>query len=204
LLRLHHLQEVTEAKGEEMEIEAARFDSLRESSPRSYAVDGLFQTPPEIADKMVNALGGLSGRVLEPSAGLGRLYQAIRRESAAVDVVLVENNADLCGELWRLIDADMAARLVCDDFLKCGPDRLGGSFDCIVMNPPFRMGKDVTHIKWARSLLAPGGRLVSLCYAGARQRLAIEPIADTWELLPPGSFSSEGTRADVAMVTFSA
>jgi len=40
LLRLHHLQEVTEAKGEEMAVEAARFDSLRACRSASLTVYG--------------------------------------------------------------------------------------------------------------------------------------------------------------------
>lgn len=199
LLRLRHLSEVTEAKAEELAIERGRFHRLarEDSAPRVVSSFNLFQTPAAIADRMVAAAGDLK-RVLEPSAGLGRIYQAIRRAGSA-PVVLVEESAELCGELWRLIDNDTGARLVSGDFLTMGADRLG-LFDTVVMNPPFKMGLDIKHIEHALGLLAPGGRLVSLCYDGARQNEKLRPLCDTWEVLPTGSFSSEGTRAGVVMI----
>ena len=52
------------------------------------------------------------------------------------------------------------------------------------------------------TLLKPGGRIVALCYAGPRQRAAIENRNGwTWTDLDPGAFRSEGTGAAVAMIT---
>src|SRR5690606_30123805 len=41
-----------------------------------------------------------------------------------------------------------------------------GVYDRIVMNPPFEQGADMTHIRHAYSLLAAGGRLVSVISEG--------------------------------------
>jgi len=201
-LRLRHLREVTEAVGEEMSRERSRFHRLarEDSAPRAVSAFNLFQTPEWLADRMAAIAEIEEGhRVLEPSAGLGRLYQAIRRACRdRIEVILVENSADCCGELYRF---GGGIRLVQADFLECGPDRLGGRFDRIVMNPPFKMGRDVKHIQHARGLLVPGGRLVALCANGPRQREKLQPLADSWEELPEGSFREEGTRVNAVLLT---
>lgn len=199
-LRLRHLLETTEARAAEMADQRPRFDRLanKESAPRVVSSFNLFQTPEAIADKMA-ALLRPEGRILEPSAGLGRLYRAVRYRSDC-PMVLVEVSPDCCAELYRETEHDQAARLVSGDFLECTADRLGGVFDRIIMNPPFKLGTDVKHIQHARELLAPGGRLVALCYNGTRQRAVLKPIADHWEELPEGAFKSEGTRAAVVLM----
>jgi len=197
LLRLRHLREVTEAKAEEMEQERTRFDALRKRKPvRAVSAFNLFQTPPGIASMMADRLGDVNGlRILEPSAGLGRLVHAVGVHGP--DWRLVEQNADCCAELYRF-----GLRLVQSDFLDCDAARLGGMFDCIVMNPPFKLGRDIKHIAHAMKLLKPGGRLVALCFNGKRQNEKLRPLVDSWDVLPPGSFKSEGTNASVALVTF--
>jgi len=206
LLRLKHLREVNEAHAEEHNEHRQRFDLLRDptSKPRAVSAFNLFQTPEEIAARMVAkaifpATQGV-GRILEPSAGLGRLYRAIRTACTG-RITLVEIAPQLCAELYRETEGDDHASLIQADFLACDEQRLGGLFDCVVMNPPFKQGCDVKHITHALRLLRPGGRLVSLCYAGARQHEKLKPLADTWEILPAASFRSEGTRADVVIMT---
>ena len=76
-----------------------------------------------------------------------------------------------------------------DDFLKCVAARLG-TFDAIVMNPPFKMGTDIKHIRHALTFLEPGGRLLSLCANGPKQRAALKAEASEWIDLPAGSFSN--------------
>lgn len=204
-LRLRHLGEVTEAKGEEIAEQRGRFHALarEDAAPRVVSSFNLFQTPEPLAAKVVGMLGGKAGRWLEPSAGLGRLYRAIRAADPSGSVVLVEESTDCCAELYRQTEADPAARLVQADFLTCGPGRLG-LFDCIVMNPPFKQGRDIKHIVHAQKLLCPGGRLVALCANGPRQRESLQPIATHWEPLPPKSFASEGTRVDAVLLVIEA
>lgn len=203
-LRLLHLREVTEAKGEEMADQRERFDRLarKDSAPRIVASFNLFQTPPELAARLVSLAseGRALGRVLEPSAGLGRIYNAVRAVDASAAVVLVDVSAECAGELYRATEGDGAASLIVGDFLALGVDRLG-RFDSVVMNPPFKMGTDVKHIRHAAGMLTEGGRLVALCAAGPKQRRAFEGVAGVeWIDLPPGSFKSEGTNVNAAIV----
>lgn len=177
-----------------MAEEAKVIAQIKQSGPtEAVSSFNLFQTPVDVASRMAEILGPLDGmRCLEPSAGLGRLVKACD----GGEWVLVEESNDLCRHLYQL-----GHLLINDDFLKCTADRLGGKFDRIIMNPPFKMGTDVKHINHAKSLLNPGGLLVSLCYNGVRQNERLMPIADSWEILPEKSFRSEGTAASVALLT---
>lgn len=199
-LRLRHLLEVTEAVGEEMEIERERFARLAERETRAVSAFNLFQTPPELAARLAGMLP-LTGRILEPSAGLGRLYRAVRAVSDC-HVTLVEVSPQCAAELYRETAHDDAARLIQADFLECDADRLGGTFDGIIMNPPFQRGMDIRHIEHARRMLAPGGTLVALCADGPRQRRHFDGCDYT--PLPPRSFASEGTSVAAAIVTLPA
>jgi SAM-dependent methyltransferase len=200
LLRLHHLREQAEAVGAEMERARPRFERLADpaSAPRVVSSFNLFQTPEPLADRLA-ALADLSGRVLEPSAGLGRIYRAIRYRSAC-PVVLVDISPDCCRELYAATQGDTATTLVQADFLACDSARLGGPFDCVVMNPPFKMGTDIRHIRHALGLLRPGGRLVALCANGPRQRAVLKDAAEYWDDLPPGSFKESGTGVNAALI----
>lgn len=208
-LRLRHLLEVTEAVGEEMAVERGRFDRLRDpnAAPRVVSAFNLFQTPPKLAANLADLLRldtlCPSGRILEPSAGLGRLYHAAR-ELTPCPITLVELAPECCGELYRAIQGDAAARLIQGDFLAMDADRLGGLFDRVLMNPPFKQGRDIKHIEHARRLLAPGGRLVALCANRPRQQAKLRPAAIEWYPLPDGSFRSEGTNVAAAMAVFAA
>ena len=205
ILRLRHLQEVNEAKGEEMVEAAPRFARLADKASAAGVVVAhqLFQTPEPLAARVValaTADGRELGRVLEPSAGLGRIYRAVRAVAPSAPVTLVDIAPDCCGELYRATEGDPTARLVAGDFLTMGAARLG-TFDTVVMNPPFTRGSDIAHIRHALTLLAPGGVLVAICAGGPKQRAALKPIATTWEDLPAGSFKSEGTNVAAALVT---
>ena len=199
LLRLKHLRDVTEAVELEMEAQRPRFVRLarEDSKPRAVTAFNLFQTPPDLAAEMVSGLSGK--RWGEFSAGLGRIYRAMR-EMTGAEIVLVEQSAACCGELYRETEHDERAELIQADFLTCDVERLGGLFDVIVINPPFRLGADRRHIEHALSFLAPGGVLRSLCFNGVRQNKHLRPIADDWRVLPENTFKSEGTRASVAML----
>ena len=206
ILRLRHLREVNEAKAEEMAAQADRFARLanKDSAPRVVSAFNLFQTPEPLAARLVELLaeGRDLGRVLEPSAGLGRLYRAVRATSSACPVVLVDSSPECCGELYRATEGDTAARLVSGDFLTMTADRLGGLFDSAILNPPFRLGADIKHVRHALSLLAPGGRLVSVVANGPKQRAALKPAAAQWHDLPAGTFRTEGTDVASALVVF--
>lgn len=201
-LRLLALRDQTDAHAQDMARQRERFTALaaREAT-RAVSAFNLFQTPETIADMMAAAANPQDGeRWLEPSAGLGRLYRAIRYRSSA-HVTLVEQAPQCAAELYRETQGDSEATLIEADFLQCTAERLG-TFDGILMNPPFKMGRDIKHARHALTLLKPGGRIVSLCYAGPRQEKEFKNANGwTWMQLDPGAFRSEGTGASVAMIT---
>jgi len=201
-LRLRHLLEVTEAKAEEMAAERPRFERLADpaSAPRVVSAPQLFQTPEPLAARLA-AMFPAFGRTLEPSAGLGRLYRAVRARDPGCHVTLIETAAECAGELYRVTAADTACQLLQRDFLECTVTQLG-KFDSVIMNPPFTRGSDIAHIRHALTLLAPGGRLVAICAAGPRQRAAFQDTATEWIDLPAGSFKESYTNVAAAIVVF--
>ena len=211
--RLINLKVENDLKGLDMEGEAERFSKLASrkengTAPAVVSAFNLFQTPGEIAGRMAALVAkhvGDGARILEPSAGLGRLFAPLQAcLGAAADFVLVEESRDCCRELYRLTESAGNVALKQGDFLQQSRVSLGGEFDAVVMNPPFKMWRDIKHIKHALSMLRPGGLLVALCANGPRQNEELRPLADTWEVLPAGSFRSEGTGVSVAMLTIRA
>jgi len=157
---------------------------------------GFFPTPPDLASRLVEQSDvHPEHRILEPSAGLGRLYLAGIDAAPLASWVLVEQSPDCCRELYGMAQT---AQIKQGDFLE--RDDLG-KFGAVIMNPPFKQGRDIKHIKRALGTLEPGGTLISLCYNGARQNKQLRPLADTWEVLPEGSFKDQGTAASVVLLT---
>lgn len=204
--RLQGLRMGLQESAQVVESQRERFAALagrKENGTATRAISSfnLFQTPEHIALRMAGLVAAHCGdtpRILEPSAGLGRLYKAIISTIPDSRIVLVENSPDCCGELYRVArDGD---RLLQRDFLELSQDE-AGTFDAICMNPPFKQGLDIKHIMHARTMLSPSGILLSLCYNGARQNAFLKPLCTSWDVLPSGSFRSEGTSADVAIIS---
>lgn len=186
----------------------AAFEALRAQAKAGVAVvvaPQLFPTPPELADRMACAASIEPGSVvLEPSAGTGNLIRAIRDLSAACVVHAVEINPQLAAQLRAagMLQEEAGDSVICGDFLEMEPT--SPAPDRVVMNPPFGGGVDRAHIRKAFAMLRPGGRLVALCAAGPRQRedlgALVEENGGTWEDLPAGSFSEQGTQVNVALL----
>jgi hypothetical protein len=111
----------------------------------------LYPTPPDLAARMVD-LADIEAhhRVLEPSAGTGHLLRAI---GPGPDKVAVEIHPRLVELLVR--SGISGVQIHQQDFLACNGNL--GSFDRIVMNPPFGKGEDIKHILHAAKMLRPGG-----------------------------------------------
>ena len=155
----------------------------------------LFVTPTDLAARVATLADLAPGqRVLEPSAGTGALLDHIPE---GCEVIAVEINPTLGGRL----DASKRAVII-GDFLQC--NGCLGTFDRVLMNPPFINGADIAHIEHARSMLNPGGRLVAICADGPRQRAALQPLADSWESLPAGTFKDAGTMVNAALLVITA
>lgn len=195
--RLHSLRMENDAKGFAMDEMRPRFAALASrhedgTAPRAVSAYQLFQTPPELAARLVGLLGSPS-RVLEPSAGLGRLLDHIPYEAVAV-----EQSPQLCAELYRQNRGNV--RLIQRDFLTVEPGDCG-YFDGIAMNPPFHMRSDIAHILHARTFLAPGGRLAALAMDTHHRETALRHLCTTWEHIPAGTFRSEGTGVACVLLT---
>ena len=215
--RLLSLREQTEAIAEEMAAERERFARLADpaSAPRAVSAFNLFQTPAGLATRLAGLFeprhlgtdgsphGCPAARFLEPSAGLGRLYHALRAVAPQLPAVLVDSAAACCCELYRATEGDADAILYAGDFMAKSPDQLG-RFSAIMMNPPFQRGTDVRHVMHARNFLSPGGRLVAVVADGRKQRELLGCHATTYTQLPAGSFRSEGTDVATAVVVFDA
>lgn len=207
--RLYRLQAENVARQFEIEAERRRFATLASrhkdgTAPRAVNAFNLFQTPKNIAQKMIDLAKTNKQNpktILEPSAGLGRIFlPAWDAWGERGHFVLVEQNQDCMRELYSMTEGKNGCRLKQGDFLTM--EALGRwRFDIILMNPPFERGRDIKHILHAQKMLAPGGLLVGLCYNGLRQNKQLQPICDTWEPLPANSFQAEGTAAAVALIT---
>ena len=144
--------------------------------------------------------------VLEPNAGTGRIVDAIRAAKPA-HLDMIEINPALCDALrakYGLTYSECAPT----DFLTTQapicPDSANG-FDRILMNPPFKDGIDIAHIKHALTLLASGGKLVAICAGGSRQEKELHSLVEAcdglWEKLPAGTFAEAGTNVATVLLT---
>ncbi|MGL5094577.1 MAG: methyltransferase [Planctomycetia bacterium] len=184
------------AVADEMDASRERFESLRQAGPPGVVVaESLYSTPVDVADRLAERLGDCR-RILEPSAGTGRMYLAARKRNPVAEIVLVELAPACAGELYRRTEGDSLSTLRQGDFLAMGADRLG-TFDGILANPPFGRGLELQHIRHALTLLRPAGRLISIVAAGPKQRAFARECGADWTDLPAGTFRQE-TGCDVA------
>jgi len=200
--RLLTLREENDQAGKVMRLMAPRFEQIAQrhlngTAPRAVTGFNLFQTPRPIAARMAGLVAErvTGGRILEPSAGLGRLVEPLA--DLVADWVMVEEARECYA---ALVKAFARGRKENCDFLTTSAAELGGKFDAVIMNPPFKQGRDIKHIRHALDMVKAGGRLVSLCYNGTRQNEQLKPMANYWEVLPAESFKEEGTSASVALL----
>jgi len=201
--RLHTLRMENDAAKYAQDELRPRFDRLagrheNGTAPRAVSAFQLFQTPPDIAARLVSASGAnRSCRVLEPSAGLGRILDALQK-SGAWDITAVEMAANIAGELYAQCRPEL--KILQRDFLTVIPEETG-LFDCVVMNPPFHLRADIRHILHALKFLQTGGTLAALCLDTPHREKALRPMSSSWEKLPAGTFAKEGTYVPTVLLT---
>lgn len=188
----------------EREQDFAALERSLKSGVKVVAVNQLFPTPRDLAQEAADLLDIKPGDdVLEPSAGTGMLLGAMgcRMFGHAPErgtVTAVEINRSLAD---RLEVEFPQTKVWSADFLELGDL---GTFDKILMNPPFENGADIKHIEHARRMLKPGGRLVAICANGPRQRAKLQPIAAEWRDLPADTFKEQGTSVNTALIVIEA
>ena len=141
-----------------------RRDSLRDdimSSPP----DGFFPTPSPLAARMVELACIAPGmEVLEPSAGMGHIAEAITdhicKRAPGATLITVEVNRKLCEYL-----ENEGHPTHCADIMD-----VSGAVDRVVMNPPYERKQDLRHVRHCFDMLKPDGRLVALISAGFQYR----------------------------------
>lgn len=206
LSRLQRLRMDNTQRGYDMADQRQRFQALQTrhedgTAPQAVAVHQLFQTPPELARRLGGLLGLQPGaRVLEPSAGLGRILEVILERRPA-EVVAIEQAPDCARELFRQNQDGVTLKQ--RDFLAVEPSELG-LFDAVAMNPPFTMRSDIRHILHARKFLKPGGILAALCMDTHERERVLRPLCSSWEPIAPGAFSKEGTRIGCVLLSMKA
>lgn len=164
----------------------------------------VFETPVELAQRMVQLARMKNGdRVLEPSCGSGRLVAAASEAGGTVTAVEIREDIDAA-----LLLLKGANPLYCGDFLELKPADVG-TFDVVLMNPPFTRGQDIDHVSHALGFLAPGGRLVAVVSGGtphAENRKAtvfrqlVETFGGEFIPLPADTFKESGTSVSTALV----
>jgi len=186
------------ANFERKEVARTKFDELRDRLKDGVQVTvapQLFPTPHELVQRMIGLAEIKQGdRVLEPSAGTGRILEAIH--AAGGVSIAVEINHELVMSLRTRFDDVRHG-----DFMACHLEPV----DAVVMNPPFANGQDIEHITHAFSMVKPGGRLVAICANGPRQerrlRWLVEQLGGMWEVLPADTFKESGTRVNTVLLT---
>lgn len=145
--------------------------------------------------------------VLEPSAGKGRIVQALLSLGKHTRIEMYELNPRLINVLVALKQKHGERLIVHNgDFLAASPC----DYDAIVMNPPFAGLGDVKHVNHAYKFLADGGILVAImCPAWTYRsdkiavefREFVERVNGTWEMLPDNSFAESGTNVRTGILT---
>lgn len=187
----------TEQQPERVQVEALR--AQLKTGIKVVSAPQLFPTPAPLAKRMVELADIEPGQeVLEPSFGTQRILRAIRAYGPQCTVTAVEVNYAMANDATTVC----ADRVVCADFLQCADL---GSFDRVLMNPPFADAQDIAHIQQARALLKPGGVLVAICVNGPRQNEKLRPLVEgcggVWEPLPGDTFKESGTQVNTVLLT---
>lgn len=159
----------------------------------------LFETPEELAKEMVRLANLVpSDKVLEPSAGRGRILDALPFGVKAVAAELMPENVDILKSKGYTV--------IVKDFLKLP---LKYKFNKIIANPPFNKNQDIEHIVKMYNHLLPGGRLVTLSSPGWAYNTFKKPTAFRAFLnkvhaevryIPENTFKKSGTTISTILI----
>ena len=161
-----------------------------------------FPTPEPVARQVIDMAGILDHHVvLEPSAGTGHIARLAAETGAVVDCIELQRHM-----VEELRDSGLFNDVWHGDFLHRVPN---GTYDRIVMNPPFENGADMDHVAHALGFLEPDGILVAVmsAMAGERNRRRDKAFAAILERhgaerteLPRDAFKEAGTNVACVLV----
>lgn len=161
---------------------------------------GYFPTPERLVDLLVDLADVHANHtVLEPSAGRGAIVERVLQMGVAPENLWAVEIQPKHAEHLSL------PNLLVEDFMAAEFPLL---FDRVVMNPPFERQQDIDHVTKAFSLLAPGGKLVSVMGAGAltgerRKNIAFADLVGQHGYHIPNaanSFKASGTAVNTITV----
>ncbi len=162
---------------------------------------GYFPTPQVLARSVVELAEIEQGMtVFEPSAGIGNLCDEIARFTDQSNISCNELQEKNVKTLF-----EKGYRVTAGDFMSMYPC---GSFDRVVMNPPFEKQQDIKHVMFACDFLKPGGRLVaimsaSFTFRSDKRSMEFREFVEQYGSFhknPEGSFKSSGTGVNTVTV----
>lgn len=144
-----------------------------------------YPTPESIAQVAIEMADiGLTDKCLEPSAGIGNLADFMpKARTYCVEI------STLHSDVLRAKGYQVATM----DFLQ-----FTGSYDRIVMNPPFSEGRWQAHIQHASMMLNGGGVLVAILPASAKGKDVLPGVNVEWSEVFSNEFS--GTSVSVVIM----
>ena len=161
----------------------------------------LFESTPEVVNRLILFADLWDDlKVLEPSAGSGRICKAILEENKTCKIDVCEIQDDLREQLAKDYN------VIGSDFLALEPQE---TYDRIIMNPPFSNKQDLDHIQHAFKFLKTGGRMAALTAGGWRRNTdkkskAFNELVNDYgmctEDLPSGTFKESGTMVATTIV----
>jgi hypothetical protein len=144
-----------------------------------------YPTPEKLARIAVELADiGPGDECLEPSAGMGGLAD-LMPEAQTVCVEISPLHCKVLESKGHLVQQA--------DFLAWTPQ---GPFDRIVMNPPFSSGRWEAHTEHAATMLRPGGRLVAILPASAKNKEWLPGLSLEWH----GPYENEFAGTSVSVV----
>lgn len=166
-----------------------------------------FPTPNALAARMADILDVQEGEtVLEPSGGSGALILAVHAETEfPVPFYTMDLDPERVKELEQLgnVVVEQGDFL---EFVKGNP----GHYPKIIANPPFTNNQDVDHILAMHSILAEGGRLVTVAgqswlHGQQKKQIAfrewLDEVGAEVEELPAATFKESGTTFGTVLIT---
>jgi type I restriction-modification system DNA methylase subunit len=161
-----------------------------------------FATPAEIADWLVE-LADIQpdDTILEPSAGQGAIYEAIKRKHSEAKVTCVE-----IMEQNSLILSKKKITHYFQDFLT---SECTFNFDKIIANPPFSKNQDIYHIYKMVECCKSGGRIVSVSSTHwelsqnkkeTEFREFLKGMKADIHYIAPGQFKESGTMVGACVI----
>lgn len=151
---LRELAEISKGAGISPEQKQAKEMKTLEHSFIGKKIDGFFPTPKPLIEKMFEMTKVFEGEtILEPSAGLGHIADAIKLKYPSNSLSVNEWNYSL----WEALHKKGYEEAENMNFLSTTH-----KYDVIFMNPPFEKNQDIDHVRHAFDLLKDGGRLVAI------------------------------------------